>query len=369
MDKTRHKTRFPGIYYRIATAGDRRYIIWYRDSAGKARFRTLPKGSTERDAVQLRAQLTWKVASGEVVAPSKTTVAEWATRWLEEVEPRLRPKTIDGYRDSVENHIIPRLGRIKLHQLSVDDVARMISELQAEGKKANSIRNYLTPLSRMMAVATRRGLCNHNPVRGLDREDLPKADQKKMRILNEKEIEKLLFAASSDRWRSLFATLVFTGLRIGEALALTWEDVDFEAGLLRVGDSKTEAGIREVVVPRFVDRRLRRLRWENTGLGTAEVDFVFRTKSGSPLSKRNTLRALTSTAEKAGIPHVTQHELRHTYASILIGRGFDATLVADQLGHKDPAITLRTYAKLFNPVERRAALRMELDQAFGEARA
>jgi integrase len=193
---------------------------------------------------------------------------------------------------------------------------------------------------------------------------MPNGDTKKMRILDEQEIQKLLFAASSDRWRALFSTLIFTGLRIGEALELTWDDIDTSANLITVRDSKTEAGKREVVMPEFVSKRLRRLRWENMGIGPG----VFITETGTPLGKRNTLRALAGACVKAGIPHVTQHELRHTYASILIGRGFDATLVADQLGHKDPSITLRTYAKLFNPVERRAALREELDRAFGGTR-
>ena len=361
MDKKRHKTRFPGIYYRLTTENERRYVVWYRDSTGKERLQTLPPGSTVSDAKALRARLTTRIAAGETVAPTKTTVAELAAAWLEEVTPKLKPKTIDGYRWGVERHIIPRLGRHRVYQLSVDDVARMISDLQAEGKKTHTIRNILKPLSRMMSMAARRGLCNGNPVRALDREDMPNGDQKKMRILDEQEIQKLLFAASSDRWRALFATLVFTGLRIGEALALTWDDVDLRGGMITVRDSKTDAGVREVVMPRIVVRRLGSIGGFSAGA------LVFRTENDTALSKRNTLRALTSAAEKAGIEHVTQHELRHTYASILIGRGFDATLVADQLGHKDPSITLRTYAKLFNPVERRAALRTELDAAFGGA--
>ena len=153
-------------------------------------------------------------------------------------------------------------------------------------------------------------------------------------------------------------------MRIGEALALRWSDVDFDSGLVTVRDSKTEAGQdrRIVLMPSLA----RLLREHRVGAHhSLQDDLIFSVEGGGPLSARNALRALQAALEKAGVEHCTLHELRHTFASLLIGEGQDVTFVADQLGHANPQITLRLYAKLFDPARRRDEAREKLQAAFG----
>ncbi len=241
----------------------------------------------------------------------------------------------------------------------------MIATMQREGLKAWTIRSTLTPLSRMCSFAVRKGWIPANPVRELDRHERPKGDQRKMRILTPDEITKLFAEASSTRWRTLFMTLVFTGIRISEALAIRWSEVDFAAGLITIGESKTEAGShRRIVLIPALAQQLRAHKLESPH--SADDDFVFGTHAGEQLHRRNTLRPLTLTLRRAGVPHATQHELRHTYASILIGEGLDVTFVADQLGHANPQITLRIYARLFDPASRREEAREKLQARFGD---
>ena len=160
--------------------------------------------------------------------------------------------------------------------------------------------------------------------------------------------------AARQRRHALIATLVYAGLRIGEATALRWRDIDLANGRISVGDSKTEAGIRIVdVLPALRDE----LTSHRHAAATARSDdLVFPTSSGSRRDKDNArervIRPVVAAAEEllarrghTPLPDgVTAHKLRHTFASILYVRGEDPAYVMAQLGHSDPGFTLRVYA-------------------------
>lgn len=166
-----------------------------------------------------------------------------------------------------------------------------------------------------------------------------------------------------EHYRALITSLVFTGMRIGEALALEWSDVDFAEGLIHVRGGKTENAARSIVMIPALSKLLRGHQMASGG----REGLVFGTKNGTQQERRNVLRrGLQRGLEDASLEKMTLHELRHTFASILIGQGFDVTFVADQLGHADPAITLRVYAKLFDPAARRDEARERLQRASGE---
>jgi integrase len=154
--------------------------------------------------------------------------------------------------------------------------------------------------------------------------------------------------------RALTATLVYAGLRIGEAAALTWQDIDLANGRISVGDSKTEAGVRLVdILPALRDELTTH---RHATAGSKVVDLVFPTSSGSCRDKDNArervIRPVVAHADKLlakrgqqPLPEgVTAQKLRHTFASILFVRGEDPPYVMAQLGHTDPAFTLRVYA-------------------------
>jgi integrase len=169
----------------------------------------------------------------------------------------------------------------------------------------------------------------------------------------------------SDDWRPLISFLIFTGLRITEALNVKWEDIDLEAGTVTVGVSKTRAGTgRSVILIPALASTLRRHRLRSHY--SASESYVFPNAKGE-MGDRNYILAkvLKPATKAAGVTEVTLHELRHTFASILIGQGFDVTFVADQLGHSDPGITLKVYAKLYDPAQRRNEAREKLQTAFG----
>jgi Site-specific recombinase XerD len=366
--RKRHKTRWPGVWYRLTDETNpdspRRYIVHYTDANKVEHTKTLPLGSTLEEAKLLRSSLQHRKAQGETLTQTKMTVGELLDSWLAQRRAGLKPATAENYTWAI-SHLKDEFGRVRVNELTPSHIASLITKLKAEGKKTWTVKKILTPLSGAYRVAVRDGLVTSSPVTKLLPHERPKGDQRSMRCLQRSEIDSLLRHAANLRWRALFTLLVFSGLRIGEALALEWEDIHEDHLVVR--KSKTKAGEREVLLIPSLRRSLTKLKLQQPP-GTT---FVFATpqegsrgRTGAP-SRREALRALRVAEKKAGIPLYTLHELRHTFASILIAQGELPTLVAKQMGHADPAITMKTYAHLWQEKESVELASQRLQGAMG----
>ena len=276
-----------GIYERVLADGSRKFEISYTGSDGRRRWKMVEGGI--RAAEKERRAILAARDKGEKVAPNRETFAEIAEAWLARQEPRLRPKTMNLYRTALRVHVLPRLGRRRLHEIDTDAVARLIAEMRAEGKAAWTIKGALTPLSRVLSHAERQGWVASNPVTKLEREERPRVERREMRILEREEIDALL-AAADDRHRPIIATAIFTGLRQGELLGLRWADVDLDAGLIRVRKQldregrlvapKTAQAIRDVVVMPAVAKLLAAHKLASPW--SRDSDPVFASERGTP---------------------------------------------------------------------------------------
>ena len=305
--------------------------------------------------------------------PTAPLLAEYAATWLESIRGLVRPRTYEGYSYRLERHILPRLGQQRLDEISVDDVLTLIGELREGGYSGWSIRSILTPLSRLFSHAVRRGLIAASPISKLDRSERPAVWKREQRVLNGEEIGRLLEAASP-RYRTLIASAILTGLRQSELLALRWRDVDFEEQIIRVRSAldrhgndvppKTEHALRDVILIPALAEALREHR-EQSPFKEAD-DFVFASRVGTPLHWRNvSRRALKPALQSAGIEPLRWHDLRHTFASLLIGGGANVVFASRQLGHGSSDITLRVYSHLFDRAEQAQRTRDLLESALG----
>jgi integrase len=229
---------------------------------------------------------------------------------------------------------------------------------------AESINKTITRLGQILAVAEERDLIVRNPVRVNTRNRKLKARRRRPVFLESAEQIAAMIDAATELdakpeartagRRALVATLVYAGLRIGEATALRWEDIDLANGRISVRDAKTEAGVRLVDILPALRDELASHRHATADAGPA--DLVFPTSTGSRRDKDNArervIRPVVAHADEllaqrgqqplpAG---VTAHKLRHTFASILYVRGEGPPYVMAQLGHTDPGFTLRVYA-------------------------
>ncbi len=197
-------------------------------------------------------------------------------------------------------------------------------------------------------------------------------------MLNGDEIEALLHAAPP-RYRAALATAIFTGMRRGELLGLRWCDVNLQAGTIKVRyqldrrtqhlvQPKTANARRTIALPHFLTQLLAEHRLASPH--SRDADYVFCTARGTPMDARNFVRrSLTSALKRAGLVNLGQtgvrfHDLRHTYASIMIAQGENVVYVSRQLGHSTPAITLSIYAHLIDEAEHARRATQRLDQGY-----
>ncbi len=266
--------------------------------------------------------------------------------------------------------------------MNEDRIARLLVELREGGLSPSSVHGVLTPLSRVLGYAARRGLIPGNPVHRLDpwgaaEGGAPRdADPRHGR-------DRGADRRGASELPGLLAVAVFTGLQQGELLGLLWEDVDLDAGIVHVRkqlersgervEPKTPQAVREVDLFPALVRVLRAHRQAMLGRGrTKDTDYVFTTEAGTPLYWRNvTARGLRKASDRAGLdgggkPRLRFHDLRHTFASVLIGQGEDATYVCAQMGHASPRITLDTYARLFDRRRRAEQAKARMELGFGK---
>jgi len=367
-----------GIYRRTRADGKVAYEIGYRDSDGRQRWQRVEGGV--RAARVALADVKARMGKGARVAPApRLTFGEAAVRWQEAQAASLRPATRSTYDTHLRVHLLPRWERRRLDSIDVDDVARVIEDLQRAGRKAWTIRGNLTVAGRVFDFARRRlGWAGENPVRLLDRSERPRSDQTERRVLSGDELGRLI-AAADDQHRPIFAFAAGTGARLGETLGLKWRSVDLESGSAsithqvdrqrRYVELKTTRSRRTVELPSSLASMLRARKLESPN--SAADDYVFSTRTGGALEHRNVAgRPLRRAFERAGLEEdgaqrPTFHALRHGFASAWIASGGDLVELSAHLGHRDPAITASTYSHEFEKAGRSDARRARLDGIFG----
>jgi integrase len=359
--------RHVGIYRSITG----KYEIAWRDANGDLRFETIP-GNLEA-AKNARAEKVSALGRGEAVVPNRIKFTEWAEEWLGGLDAR--PRTIEAYRHALNKHLLPRFGNRKLAEISTENIARLVTEMRRAGYAEWTISGTLSTLSGCLGRAKRRGMIAANPVRELERKERPKIGNGDKRALTENEIGVVLDNAT-DAFRPLIAVMIFGGLRLGEALALKWRDVAFDEGFLHVRhqlgrnreltELKTNKGRRDVVLIPQLAKMLREHRMAS--LHKQLGDFLFPAPEGRGRDHRSTGRAIERTLKRAGLDgqRLSSHTFRHSFASLLIvGLKLDPVSVAAQLGHSNPATTLRFYAHLFEQAKHADEARDKLAAGFG----
>ena len=360
--------RAGNTYYACATPAGQRQACW--KTLGDI---GLMEARRRRDefAVEIRRQ---PIALGR----RSLKLTEVAREWLLDQQHRvdvdeLAQRTYDGYEAGLRLHCLPTLGKRLVGSISPDDLVAWHRQQLAAGYARDSIHAWWTPLRLVLAHAVRRGLTSTNPADQLMSHEKPKAGQARKRFLSREEMFQLL-AACAPRYRLAVSVGLFAGLRLSEILGLIWADVDFAGNQLCVRFQmgrdgkrrrlKTHAGSRDVILMAGLAREFKRYRLASHH--AAANDLVFATETGRTLGHRNlTGRGLEKACARAELQGVTCHSLRHTFASILIDQGRDPVFVSRQLGHANPAITLRVYAHLFDAARHAREARAALDAEYG----
>jgi integrase len=343
----------------------------------KGRRRNVPLPARERPQAEAEvARIVEEIRRGIWVEPlPKRTgppvprfggfAMEWfARQCLEGGRQRvgLAPATQAELRWALD-HLLVHFARMPIDAITIIDVDRYRLAKVNEGRlSANSINKTLTTLAAILEMGVEYELIQRNPARGRRRRLaaatptrpwLDRAEHISMLLDAATELDREALARRGQR-RALLATLIFAGLRLGEALALRWEQVDLAAGTIRVGEAKTSAGVRTINLLPVLQSELRAYR---AGLADRPDALVFATSTGGLLSASNVRQRVLAPAIKradaslrrkglASLPvGLTPHSLRRTFASLLFALGEPPPYVTSQMGHTTPSLTLAIYAK------------------------
>ncbi len=357
----------------------------YQSSSGKWVAQATLQGkrkaiscATKREAETKLREMLSDADKGIILASGKAKVGEWLTEWIE-TKPKLRPETRKSYALVVRVHLAPALGHLKLSDLQRTHLRSLYGELAAKGLKASTIHRIHAILSSALQDALDDNLIPRNVARGMQ---LQSIEREEMQTLDAAQVRALLAIAKGSHYAALMTLAAYSGMRIGELLALTWDAVDFECGSVRVahnltrskqmGEPKTRKGKRTISLPLACMDALRahrveqieeRLKWGDQWQDNNLVFCTLRigncksgqTLPGSPLTARVVTRAFESLLEQAGLPRVRFHDLRHTAATLMLLSGVPVKVASARLGHSTSALTMDVYSHVLPEMDREAA--------------
>jgi integrase len=327
---------------------------------------------TKREAQIECAKLIAAVGNGDYVEPTKTTVAEFVPARIDQWETsgEISARTAQRYRQLFNNQIAPRLGAKVLRKLKPLDIEGWHTALRAT-VAARTIGHAHRVLSKALKDAAKNDIISRNVTK---EQPAPKVEDDEKAIV--RDVAALVARLKDWRLGTVAMVSLFTGMRLGEVLALRWNRVKLDARVIEVREAleqtwkfgirfkppKSKAGRRDITLPDILVEALhahRRTQLElrmACGVGRLPDDaLVFADIEGRSLSLNAVSMAWADFAESVGIPEVTFHCLRHTHASQLIDHGVDIVTISKRLGHAKPDITLRVYAHMFRKDDSKAA--------------
>ena len=349
-----------------------RIVVGHKEN-GDSIFRYIYADNQKELTAKLRQNID-AYQGVDLTEESRMTLSEWLDRWLEQMSLTLRPDTLKRYRGDMDRHVKPRLGQKKLTQLTAEDLRELYRFLLEQGRIAPrpgqspglspaTVRGIHAALHQALQAAAEQGLMPNNPAKQVDP---PKITHKPMKILNEEQMDTFLAAVDGNEiWRDFFYTELTTGLRLGEICGLMWSDFDGRKGILSVtrtlrkekggrlvvGDTKTYAGTRKILLPSSTAKRL---------IGRKKHScspWIFHNplRPETPLNPGAAYHQLKKTLKEAGLPDIRFHDLRHTFATQALASGVDAKTLAGILGHTKASFTLDTYTHTTGDMQKRVA--------------
>ena len=331
-------------------------------------------GKTKREAASKLAEASWMIASQLPVRCGRLAVDQYLDDWLDVTRRRVRPSTIVNYELNV-NRIREYLGAVPLMRLSPPRIQATYDALARRGLSAYSVLQAHRTLSTALNQAMHWGLIPRNRAATVFP---PKPEPRETKALTPEELRVLIKSTRGDRFHALWLMLGTGGLRLCEALGLTWDVSDLRAGRLHVRKAlqrqrtagfvfvptKARTSRRTVILTSLALRALRAHRRRQSELPPgihpwADCGLVFSTSTSGPLDQARPGLALRRALDKAGLPRIRIHDLRHTAASALLADGIHPKSVQEFLGHSSIKVTLDTYSHVMPTMHAEAMRRLD----------
>ncbi len=302
-------------------------------------------------------------------------LSEWLNKWINEyITCYVRPNTLFSYTAMINNQINPYLGNRPLSALTTQEIQKFYNTIKKNGRVKSDkkhgteiadsmVRKVHLMLHEALDMAVKQRLLVSNPTNGTT---LPKNNYAPKQILNDKQLNRFIEAIKTDkRWCDFFYTEITTGLRKGEICGLKWEDFDEQYGTLKIkrsigktvngvmliGETKTETGSREILLPPSTVELLRRRKISSV----SEWIFPNLRDAEKPMNPQCAYQHLKTILKRAVLPPIRFHDLRHTFATHAIAGGVDAKTLSGILGHANASFTLDNYTHVTTDMQKSAA--------------
>ena len=319
--------------------------------------------TTKQLALKNMLKLQLDYQNDEFLELSTLTYGTYMDEWFQERKHRLEPATFKIHSIYLKNIIKPRLGHMRIQEITPMHIQHFINELaNRDGYARATIHLIYRIVDNSMKKAKIFKLIKSNPTEGVT---IPKIQKKEIHVWSLKQVNEFIEFAEElknlTRCYTGFLISLLTGMRQGEVLGLRWQDIHFDTNLLYItqtvtqdGDikhgAKNDASVRVIHFPERLKEQLLShfalIKEEQKAAGTRyeDHDLVMCTKLGKPLIPRNFRKEFYNLTEKSGLPKIRFHDLRHTHATILIQQNVNVKLISERLGHKDIDTTLNIYS-------------------------
>lgn len=323
--------------------------------------------------------------NGVYTEPSNFTVEQWLDIWLAEYKKNfVKPTSYTTYRTRINTHIKPAIGKYKLKDLRIDLIQKMINNLKMAGLAPETIKGVYNTAHSALEQAVTNGIIPKNVA---SKVLIPKSEKKEIKIFSLKEQVSFIEVAKTLYMGELFMFSLGTGMRIGEILALTWDDINFDEHILKVrktlnitkdhddpeskwqktfGAPKTETSTRTIPLLPNVEILLKEIKRKQNeqrikcGSSYENNNLVFTTGLGKPLDPRNMQRKFTSILKKADIQqNMHIHCLRHTFASRGLENGIELKVMQELLGHSSIKMTADLYTHVLLDKKKSAMAKLQ----------
>jgi integrase len=332
-------------------------------------------GKTKKEVQRKLDEAKASMLRGRVVLNSAQTIEQYLSSWLDTVQFSLKPRTHETYEVCVKR-LMPSLGQTRLDNLQPANVQDAYNVLLKRGLSLRTVQMSHMVLHKALADAVRLDLVARNACNGAT---APRPSRGEVTALSAEQLGVLIAGTRNDRFGALWILLGMSGPRIGEALALKWEDVDFESKRLQIRRSLQRQKVNGLVLTDTKNKRSRRTielgqltcdalhehyerqvversiadgNWQDNGL-------LFCTAWGTPLDRGRVHLNWKAALKKVGLEDVRLHDLRHTAASLMLREGVHPKIVQEMLGHSSISITLDTYSHAMPTMHREAADRLD----------
>ena len=373
------------IRKKIVTRNGKQYTYWearYTAGTDPGTGRQVQRsitGKTQKEVARKLKEVTTTIDQGVYTAPEKLTVAQWLEIWQKAYLGGVKPDTQASYRGIIKNHLVPGLGAVRLDQLDPHTIQTYINGLTAQEKPLSpkTVKNVHGVLHAALRQAV---LLRYVPHNAADNTSLPRIERREMRVLDEDATAAFLRAVEGHRFELVYKVTLFTGMREGEVLGLTWDRIDFDRGTILIDrqlHKEREKGgayhlaatkndkARTIMPPPYAMQLLRtqkarqaeqRLKagdlWQAAGL-------VFTNETGGNLAVSTVYKQYKRIVESIGLPDLRFHDLRHSFAVASLRSGDDIKTIQGNLGHHSAAFTLDQYGHVTDQMKKASADRME----------